>query len=227
MLSRAPRLVAQSPAALDMDHTILARQALQDDPELAPLQLGVRVHNGVARLFGPVPSPALARRAVACLQALPALTGVRSELFPDPWGDDPSAAGGAAELRLPGRPASRSDEARWAPSTPTVRSASRPREEAPVQTVPSVGVPLPAPTSAGAGSAPANQTRDIAQAVRRLQEGQERFRRVRIEVQGSRIILSGTVAAWRDVFELSQALTQIPGVGGVTLREIRTDPPPR
>ncbi len=220
-LSRAPRLAAQSPAALDMDQTLLARQALQDDPALAPLDLGVRVHNGVARLFGPVPSPALARRAVACLQALPALTGVRNELFPDPWDYDPSPAGAAAALRPPGRP----DEARWAPSTPTVHSTSRQKGEAPPQTVPPVAVPLPAPPPAGPTPAPPEPSRDIAGAVRRLQQGQERFHRVRVAVEGSRVILSGTAPAWRDVFELSQALTQIPGVGEVTIREIRIDPP--
>src|SRR5690349_19380064 len=45
--------------------TISARRTLAADAELAPLSIGVSVHWGVATLWGNVPSPALAERAVA------------------------------------------------------------------------------------------------------------------------------------------------------------------
>jgi hypothetical protein len=232
LFSQAPRLPAQTPAVLDMDRTILARQALQEDPALAPLHLGVRVRNGVAILFGPVPSPELARRAVERLHDLPALTGVRNELFPDPRGEDPFTAGVAPTPRLPGIATSRSDDERWpgrqppvvaspwTASTPPARSTPQPEERAST-TVPPIAVPVPVSPPARA----ADQLEDIERAVRRLYQGQERFRRVRIAVQGDRVFLSGAVPAWGDLYELSQAITRIPGVQGVTIREVRTDPP--
>jgi hypothetical protein len=67
----------------------------------------------------------------------------------------------------------------------------------------------------------------IEQAVRGLQQKEERFRRLRAEVQGDRVILSGAVRTWRDLQDLSRAILAIPGVGGVTVRQIRTDPPTR
>jgi BON domain len=222
-----------------MDRTILARQALQEDPALAPLHLGVRVRNGVAILFGPVPSPELARRAVGRLHDLPALTGVRNELFPDPWGEVPFTAGVGPTPRLPGRATSRSDDERWpgpqppgeaspwTASAPSARSAPRSGDEGTPTAIPPIAIPVPAPPSASSTPRAADQPEGVEEAARRLQQGEERFRRVRVAVQGSRVILSGAVPAWGDLYELSRAITRIPGVDGVTIGEVRTDPPSR
>jgi hypothetical protein len=67
----------------------------------------------------------------------------------------------------------------------------------------------------------------VQAAVERLRSGQERFGRVRVEVRGDRVFLTGAVARLQDVYDLSQAITELPGVAGVTIREIRVDPPPR
>lgn len=64
----------------DLMLTVLARKALLDDRELAPLNLGVRVHNRVASLWGPVPSPLLADRAIRMLSSLPELVQVRNDM---------------------------------------------------------------------------------------------------------------------------------------------------
>src|SRR5207245_2442047 len=63
----------------DLYQTVLARRALQNDALLAPLNLGVRVRQRVATLWGPVASAEAARRAVALLRELPELAAVRSE----------------------------------------------------------------------------------------------------------------------------------------------------
>jgi hypothetical protein len=67
----------------------------------------------------------------------------------------------------------------------------------------------------------------IEAAVEKLRCGQERFRRIRALVQGDRVFLGGAAARWQDVYDLSQAITGIPGVTGVTIRTIRVDAPPR
>src|SRR5262245_53511007 len=66
---------------------VQARTALVNEPALAALvdssQIGVRVRQNVATLFGTVPSKELADKAVDCLrslQKLQVLTDVRSEL---------------------------------------------------------------------------------------------------------------------------------------------------
>jgi hypothetical protein len=73
-------LAADDLTRLNLQHTLLARHALQQDALLAPLQIGVRVENRVATLWGPVPSADLVKHAVACLRELPELRAVRSEL---------------------------------------------------------------------------------------------------------------------------------------------------
>src|SRR5947209_7637347 len=68
----------------DVMLTMLARRALLLDAELAPLNLGVRVRNRVATLWGPVPSAELAFKAEQRLRGLLELLAVHSELIVAP-----------------------------------------------------------------------------------------------------------------------------------------------
>src|SRR5260370_9345886 len=67
-------------AARDLEHTIQARQALLRDPELAALNLGVRVRNRVAVLWGPVPSVEMGFKAEICMRGLIEFREVRNQL---------------------------------------------------------------------------------------------------------------------------------------------------
>ena len=87
----------------DVLHTVAARRALYQDAQLAPLNLGVKVRNRVAVLWGPIPSLELARRAVEVLKALPELVAVQSELEIVPDDDRPLFLPEAG--RLPAGPA--------------------------------------------------------------------------------------------------------------------------
>lgn len=71
----------------DLKHTMHAREALLQDPVLAPLNLGVRVQGRIAVLWGPAPSHALALRAEARLRSMIEWIDVRNELVILP--DDP------------------------------------------------------------------------------------------------------------------------------------------
>ncbi len=75
----------------DLIFTVKASQRLQQDEVLAPLNVGVRVRNRVAVLWGPVPSVELALRAEAKLRAMIEFVDVRNELIV--MGDDWREAG--------------------------------------------------------------------------------------------------------------------------------------
>jgi hypothetical protein len=64
----------------DLGQTIKARLVLQDDPQLGALNLGVKVTNRVAVLWGPVPSQDLSFRAEQRLRGMFELVDVRNDL---------------------------------------------------------------------------------------------------------------------------------------------------
>ncbi len=64
----------------DLGQTIKARLILQNDPQLGSLNLGVKVANRVAILWGPVPSPDLSLRAEQKLRGMFELVDVRNNL---------------------------------------------------------------------------------------------------------------------------------------------------
>ena len=68
------------PIAPDLALTIEARGILLRDPELATLNIGVRVRNRIATLWGPVPSAEMAFKAEIYLRGLVELLEVRNEL---------------------------------------------------------------------------------------------------------------------------------------------------
>jgi osmotically-inducible protein OsmY len=67
----------------------------------------------------------------------------------------------------------------------------------------------------------------VAELIGRLQRGEERFRRLRVEVESGQVFLSGAVPSWPDLHAFARAVAELPGVSNVTLRSIRVDPPRR
>ena len=84
LLAPCPLLAQDREIPQDVLQTYEARQALLRDSVLGPLNLGVKVTNRVAVLWGPVASVEIADRAVTLLQQLPGLVAVRNELDIDP-----------------------------------------------------------------------------------------------------------------------------------------------
>lgn len=68
-------------AFADLWQTIQAHKFLQEDDELAPLHLGLKVRGRIATLWGPVPSVDLAVRAERRLRRMIQLIDVRNELI--------------------------------------------------------------------------------------------------------------------------------------------------
>ncbi len=84
LLLPGPLLGQGRTLAPDVLQTCEARKALLQDTVLGPLNLGVKVTNRVAVLWGPVPSAQIAGQAVSLLQKVPGLIAVRNELEIDP-----------------------------------------------------------------------------------------------------------------------------------------------
>jgi len=80
LLVPAGRCRGAGEAARDLRDSVRARQALQRDPELAALNVGVWVRNRVATLWGPIPTVQLSLRAERALRALFEIAEVRNEL---------------------------------------------------------------------------------------------------------------------------------------------------
>lgn len=68
-------------ALQDLWLTLRARQVLLEDEALGKLNLGVKVRNRIATLWGPVPRADLALRAEARLRGLIELVDVRNDLL--------------------------------------------------------------------------------------------------------------------------------------------------
>src|SRR5688572_9136115 len=80
----SPAQTAQDRALiLNLQHTLVVRKAFLNDKQLAPLNLGVKVENRIAHLWGAVPSAELLARAMDVTRGLPDILDVHSSLYVD------------------------------------------------------------------------------------------------------------------------------------------------
>jgi hypothetical protein len=61
----------------------------------------------------------------------------------------------------------------------------------------------------------------LIEGVTRIQREDPRFRRLRAEVRGNVVRLTGESSHWADVHELARRIARLPGVERVMLGEIR------
>jgi len=71
----------------DLWQTVQARKLLMDDPQLGSLNLGVKVTNRTAVLWGPVPSQELSSRAEQRLRTMFELIEIRNQMTLEPTDD--------------------------------------------------------------------------------------------------------------------------------------------
>ena len=232
VLAVAGRVNGQETSPRDLARELQVLHVLHNDAQLRPLNIGVKVRDRVAILWGPVPTRDLAERAVAVVKKLPEIGEVQNQLMVQ-YGEEtvyppmPLVPGSAPRKNdLPPRPPPESlappvVDLVWQPVNP----------EAPA--TPSVAL-LPSLTSQPGRTGTVSRPRDklteapdaaaISGAVQSLIQGEERYRRVRYEVRQGQVFLGGVVNRWSDLRELSVAVTHIPGVDGVVLREVRSEP---
>ncbi|HEV3262684.1 MAG TPA: BON domain-containing protein [Gemmataceae bacterium] len=231
--------------ANDCRLTVAALGALARDKELAPVNLGLSVHENVAMLWGPVPSGGLKRRAEELIRRVPGIGQVVNQLYveappeeeTDPfWKTSPTNG-----LYAPDSPPTRNQP--WRPPeralavAPGGRLGAGPAWGPPVQAVRAQAIPVVPPirivSRPASALAPAAvllaprpipvRPADLTPAFDRLLLGDARFRRVRPEVRGGFVFLHGTVWTWADLHALAKEIAQLPGVQRVILEDVQAE----
>lgn len=64
---------------------------------------------------------------------------------------------------------------------------------------------------------------DLADVVERLRHGDQRFARLRAQLNGGVVLLSGSVGHDGDAMEFAQCLSRVPGVERVVIGDVRTE----
>jgi hypothetical protein len=196
----------------DLELTVLARRALHADTGLAPLNVGVRVTDGVATLWGPVHTVEEARRAVKVLEAVSGVATVRSDLRLEKGQPEDLLA-----LPLPEDPPTRTDAASPDPVSGSLGTLTRRNPARLPPTAPAVALMPPVSTApAPPRAAPAPPS--TAEAVEALRQSERRFRRIRAEVQGGAVFLHPGETPREDVMAFYQVLARVPGVERVVVK---------
>jgi hypothetical protein len=214
------------PSERDCQHALFAREALLKDETLAPFNVGVSVRNGVATIWGTVPSPALAHRAEERIRLVPGLAQVRNDLKIS-TGDEEWAEFLKGPPSLPNPPIQ--EAKRWDHPAPLVSRGEESRlnlnKAAPPLLMPpiqvSAGLTRPVSTIETVQSLKTTAPPTLAEAVDSLRMKNERFQRVRFEVQGGEVHLWSSSNAGGDVFGMAQAVAHIRGVDRVIVERNR------
>ncbi|HEV3204412.1 MAG TPA: BON domain-containing protein [Gemmataceae bacterium] len=224
----------------DCSRMLFARQALQQDEELANFNLGVTIRGNVATLWGGIASPALSKRAEEKIRKVAGVRQVLNELRidrpeeakkslfaqpapPQPNPDSPilvkaplaagALTGGSGENRLDMKTGVL---VRPAETKPTEAVAVMPPLV--VSFRPNLTTDPPANPRPVIGKAAG----DLGKTLQQMRMKEERFRQIQPEIKGGVIQLSGTVPRLEDMMEFAQAVARVPGVERVLLGEYRT-----
>jgi hypothetical protein len=231
-----PPAATSRDAFRDLQLAVRVRRELREDADLSALNLGVGVRDGVATLWGPVPSADLIPKAVKRAEAVPGVLGVRHEmfvaapekkldLFPlDP--EEPLVRQSGFPDSVPGAigPLTGRDEkagvahtAAGPRSPPPSVELGRPVAVSAAATQPAAPPPQE-PATAPATTPAAPRKEDLAAAVRRVRGGDPRFRTLRAEVRGSTVTVSAEEERSGDAMALAQLISRLPGVERVVTK---------
>src|SRR5262249_24124852 len=207
----------------DDELRLQAQRLLREDRTLGPLGLGVTVRDGVATVWGVVPSRDLRDRAVRTLRQAECVVDVRNELQIARKREEP----------LPLPPLHRAPPTRTQSASPDPVSGSLgaltgrdPVPELPPTSPPPnnpVTLLSPRPAAPGPGLVPGRLVNGqpppptLAAAVEQVRRSDARFRSVRVEVRGKVIVLRGNGENSDHVMLLAQALSGLPGVERVVV----------
>lgn len=215
---------------LNCQLSLRARRAFLQDIVLKTLNLGVSVRGNVATVWGPVPSEAVGRRAVAALQQVPGVGEVRNQLSiespDDPlveWLNQPTPKGqtSVVESLVTTEP----------PSGVLIRAPLEvePKAAPPasIPVMPSIAIPKPPaaiPAPAAQLQAPVAITPPVPlpEAVEKLRQADPRFQRIQCDVEGGLVRVRGVVTRWEDLFVLANSISRLPGVERVILVDVQT-----
>jgi BON domain len=211
----APPLSEKQLTYRDIQLTVHARKALADDAVVGPGNLGVRVQNNVAVLWGPISSEELKKRAVEVLKKVKGVYEVRDA---DVYIAAPPPLVETAALP-PDEAPSHTESASPDPVSGAILSLT---SRSPVQAAPAPVVVLQAPLPLGA-SAP---TQTVSQAppddglsavVEQVHQKNERFRPISYRLEGDQVVLQPSDGQAEDVMAFARAISRLPGLTRVVI----------
>lgn len=194
--------------------TIEVRKTLFDDPELGPLNLGVKVNGRVATLWGPVPSMEIKRHAEQTLRKFPYISEVRNQLHV-PLDElpmmSPAQIGKNSWLKNNSQHREpRTSGSLAAQTTPVL--VQEEHRSVHLTLSPEVEVPRQRATDV-----------DSPEAVRRmvleLQGGNNRYQGIGVRVLARDVFLTAEPGRSAQMYELAQTISRLPGVAQVVVRE--------
>jgi hypothetical protein len=194
----------------DMRLTVLARRAFQADRELARLNLGVKVRDGVATVWGSVPSTEAARLVVARLESIDGIDQVRSEVVVRVH-DRPLVP----EVGIPTRVPARIQVAKPVVPAPPSDLAARPGDLPELKSLPLPGPPPKPKRDMVVASRPTQPALRVL--VERVRQSDRRFSGIPVEVQGNVVVVTRSGSNEEDAAALAQALRRVRGVAEVVL----------
>ncbi len=202
--------------------TVHARLALADDPVLGPTNLGVRVLDNVAVLWGPVPSEEVRRRAVERVKKVQGVLEVRdTDVYvaaPAPPLPAPTVIPPPPPPDAPTRTESDSppDTSSGPPGSLTGHPDADP---APAATV-LLGAPRAEPEKTPAHTVAAAPPDDLAAALTRVRLANPRFHGVEYRLEGDVVWLRLTPEGSADAMAFVRAIGRLPGLSRI---EVRSD----
>lgn len=213
----APPLPAKMLTYRDIQLTVHARRALADDPDLAPANLGVRVQDNVAVLWGPVSSEALKRRAVDVVKKVKGVFTVKDA---DVYIAAPTVVVEASALTPPRLPEAPTHTEAASPPEPVSESVgaltARPAAEAsPAEVV--LRAPLPLGNVGPAQTVSAAPPDGLAAAVEQARQAEDRFRQIDCRLAGDVVILRPGSGRGEDVMAFARAIARLPGLTRIVI----------
>jgi hypothetical protein len=207
----------------DIQLTVHARKALADDAAVGPGNLGVRVQNNVAVLWGPISSEELKKRAVEIVKKVKGVFEVRdADVYiaaPPPEVETAALPPPTAEAPTHTESAS-PDSVSGAILSLTSRS---PAETAPAPVVvlrPPLALGESAPTRTVSQAPPAE---GVVTAVEQVRLSNERFRSISYRLNGDVVVLRPGGQA-EDVMAFARAVSRLPGLTRVVILSGDGDP---
>ena len=229
----APTFPSSSPSTRDMQVLLRVRRALRTDDVLASHNVGVSVRDGVATLWGPLPSGDYIRRAQAAVGDVRGVRSVRSELYVAkeplppafilPETTTPDRAPPRDALASASQPTILTKRDRWPALLPAPDERLRPSPAtgAAVLLTPLLpDAPVDEPTTVTAA-----RTEGVSAAIERLQKADARFGQIEAEWRAGTIILHGKRKDAAAVMTFARLLSDVPGVERVVLQYAKRPEP--
>jgi hypothetical protein len=207
----------------DIQLTVHARKALADDAAVGPGNLGVRVQNNVAVLWGPISSEELKKRAVEIVKKVKGVYEVRdADVY---IAAPPLEVETAAIPPAPAETPTHTESASPDPATGSILSLTSrsPAEAAPAPVVvlrPPLALGESAPTRTVSQAPPAE---GVVAAVEQVRLSNERFRSINYRLDGGVVVVRSGGQA-EDVMAFAQAVSRLPGLTRVVISSGDGDP---